>query len=270
MKHTMDIATFTIREVFGFRVTRTIFSIALLMPLIAWVFSQLFMLEVTKVALDAMVGGSYLLGIVFLLSTVVTLLGKDIGEHVCYFFLPPPIQRYSYILGRFLGAMIVLSLLYLLLLVGTEVLIVLSFKHELAIHRHGIDWMTGVMIVWTAWYQSVSLMGAIFFICAWATGVAEMLVFSSSAAFIYWVFPPILAAMKAKNDVDGLVSDGLKQSIEGIAWLFPDMTGGSIVLAYEHGITISSTVLVAHALGHLGYAALMLGLAVMIFSKRNL
>ncbi|MDQ6978826.1 MAG: hypothetical protein Q9M09_01465 [Mariprofundaceae bacterium] len=270
MKNILTIAAFTVRELLGFRVTRTLFAITALLPLLAWAFSQLFMLEIAKVQLDVMVGGAYLLGVVFLLSTVVTLLGKDIGEQVCYFFLPPPIERYSYVLGRFLGSVVVLTLLYTLLLVGVELLIWISLQYDTSIHRHGINWIAGIMIGWTAWYQTISLMGAVFLICAWATGVAEMLVFSSSAAFIYWVFPPILAGMKGRSDADPLVSESLKQSLDGLSWFFPDMTGGSIVLAFEHGISISNIVIMQHALGHLGYTALMLGLAIIIFSKRSL
>lgn len=270
MMHIWNITGFTVREILGFRVTRTLFAITALLPIMAWVFSQLFMLEIAKVQLDVMVGGAYLLGIIFLLSTVVTLLGKDIGEHVCFFFLSPPVERHSYILGRFLGSLAVLTLLYLLLLIGTEVLIGLSLHYDRLPYRHGIDAMTGVMITWIAWYQTISLMGAVFLICAWATGVAEMLVFSSSAAFIYWVFPPILAALKAKNDIEQLVSENLKVSLEGLSWFLPDMTGGAIILAFEHGVPISNTVIAIHAAGHFGYAAIMIGLAVIVFSKRNL
>jgi len=270
MSHLWNIASFTVKELLGFRVTRTLFALTTLLPLIAWFFSGLFMLETTKVQLDVIVGGAYLLGIIFLLSTVVTLLGNDIGERVCFFFLPPPVQRHSYLLGRFLGSIIVLTILYLILFIGVEVLIWMSIQSEPENHRHGITWITGLVIAWTAWYQTISLMGVVFLVCSWASGVAEMLVFSSSAAFIYWVFPPILSAVKAKNDVDHIVSDGLRQSIEGLAWLLPDMTGGSIVLAFEHGIPVSSIMMAQHAAGHLGYAAMMIGLALFVFSKRNL
>ncbi len=270
MRHVWHIARFTMLETLGYRVTRTIFAFALLLPVFAIIFSKLFMLEVTKVQIDVMAGGSYLLGIVFLLSTVVTLLGNDLGSRVCFFFLIPPVQRTEYLLGRFFGIVAVVTLLYLLLLITTEILVWISLRDEIPFYRHGISWMTGIMVAWTAWYQTISLLSVVFLVCTWASGTAEMLVFSSSAAFIYWVFPAILVAIQAKNNIEHTTPELLIQIIKAVTWLLPDMTGGSLVLAFEHGIAISTSSIILHAGGHLGYTIIMLLIAIFIFSKRNL
>ncbi|MDQ6975850.1 MAG: hypothetical protein Q9M22_04695 [Mariprofundaceae bacterium] len=240
------------------------------LPVFAFLFSKLFMLEVSKVQIDVMAAGAYLMGIVFILSTVVTLLGNDLGSKVCYFFLTPPIRRQDYLLGRFFGLVVVVTLLYIVLLIGVEGLVWYSLEYEDPFYRHGISWITGVMVAWTAWYQTLSLLSVIFMICTWASGVAEMLVFSSSAAFIYWVFPAILSAIQAKNDIDSIVSDKLANIIEMLAWLLPDMTGGSLVLAFEHGIAVDYQVVFMHAAGHLGYTIIMMLLAFLIFMRRDL
>jgi|UPI000377DA83 hypothetical protein len=267
MKASLIIARFTIEEMLGLRVSRILFVLAILLPVAAWVFSRFFLLELLKVQLDVMSAGAYLLGIVFILSCVVNLLGRDIGDKVCHFYLSPPITRHAYFLGRFFGVVAVLLSLYLVILLGSGSLLWLN--GDLAATTYGVTGKTVFILAWVAWYQSVSLLGVVFFIASWATGMAEILLFSTAAAGVMWLFPPILEVLNSPVMAQE-VPTTIATILNTIAWLLPDMTGGKIILAASHGQLLDGLAMLMHALGHLGYALAMLALGLLFFLRRDL
>ncbi len=269
MSRIMTIAWFTMHEIFGFRVARTLVVMTMLLPVFAWIFSQLFMLEVLKVQIDVMTAGAYAGGVLFVLVVVVPLLGNDIGNRVCYFYLPPPMDRDIYLLGRFIGCALALLAMFSLFLLLSLALIQWGMHTQDEVRRHGIGLDTGLLLAWTAYYQTLSLLAAVFLVCAFATGLAEMLVFSSCAALAFWAFPPVLQALQSQ-EIQEDVPASVMQLIHGVQWLLPDMSGGAIVLASEHGIELSASQLLLHAGGHIGYAIAMLASSLLLFRRRDL
>ncbi len=269
MTRIRNLALYSFRELMGMLVVRITLTAAALLPLAAWIFSEFFLMELTKVQLDVMTAGSYLLGMVLILIAVVPMLGADIGGRLCYFYLVPPVSRNEYVLGRFLGAALLLLLLFAVLLAGSETLITVALEYAPADRRHGIDWETGLLIAGTACYQSMTLLAAVFFIAAWATGFAELLLFSIAACALFWIMPPVLEAMKNPFLMEG-VPAWIVALVHGIAWLLPEMNAGQFILAELHGQATDYTMLLLHFLGHLGYVLIMLMACLLIFARRDL
>ncbi len=269
MMHIKNLALYSFRELMGMLVVRITLAVAVLLPLAAWIFSQFFLMELTKVQLDVMTAGSYLLGMVLILIAVVPMLGADIGGRLCYFYLMPPVSRSEYMLGRFIGAALLLLLLFAVLLAGSEALIAMALEHAPADRRYGISWETGLIIAGTACYQSITLLAAVFFIAAWATGFAELLLFSIAACALFWIMPPVLEAMKNPFLMVG-VPTWIVSLVHGIAWLLPEMNAGQFILAALHGQATDYTMLLLHFLGHAGYALMMLMACLLMFARRDL
>jgi ABC-type transport system involved in multi-copper enzyme maturation permease subunit len=269
MNSTLEIMRFTTLEIMRMRVFHLLIAGAILLPVAALVFSNLFMLDIAKVQADVLIAGARILASVYILFVVVTLLGRDIGQKVCHLFLAPPLSRFSYLTGRFLGLLIGLLLLMIVVMLTSESSLLLTLNPDGEIGRNALPWHTGFSLAGFTFYQHVSLLAAVFLICTWATGLAEMLLFSVAVLFITWIVPPIILALQSPEVVSQFPA-AVAALVEAIGMILPQLNGGNIGLALAHGLPISFSDILWHLLEHTAYGVMMFGLALFIFSRRDL
>ncbi|MFC1545857.1 hypothetical protein ACFL4I_00380 [Pseudomonadota bacterium] len=259
---------FTVIEILQMRAFRGLLLIVLLiLPLAAVVFSNLFLLEMGKVRIDTLAAGERIIAALYILVIVVSLIGSDIARGTSYLFLTPPNTRRDYLIGRFLGVTTGLFILMLCAALGGEAVITLSMISDIPTYRHGLDYGNGALLAMFVFYQHISVLAAIMFICVWATGTAEMMVFSFGMIVLAWSLPAVLQAMQSREVLQH-VPESVAVLLKSISYLFPKLNGAEIALALGHGLPITG--IIAHVAEHSGYALFMFGLALYTFSKRDL
>ena len=269
MNSTLEIMRFTALEVIRMRIFHVLIASAVLLPVTALVFANLFLFEIAKVQADVLISGARILASIYILFIAVTLLGRDIGQKVCHLFLAPPLSRFSYLTGRFLGLLAGLFFLMAIVMLTAEASLLLTLNPEGEIGRNALPWYTGLSLAGFTFYQHVSLLAAVVLVCTWATGLAEMLVFSVALLLLSWVVPPIILVLQSP-DVTSQFPSVVATIIEGVGMILPQLNGGNIGLALAHGLPISSVDIVWHIVEHTAYAFLMFGLALLAFSRRDL
>jgi len=269
MNSTLEIIRFTTLEIVRMRVFHVLIAGAFLLPITALVFSNLFLFEIAKVQADVLIAGARILATVYTLFVAVTLLGRDIGQKVCHLFLAPPLSRFSYLTGRFIGLLIGLFLLMLVVMITSEASLLLTLNPDGEYGRNALPWHTGLSLAGFTFYQHISLLAAVLLICTWATGLAEMLLFSVALLLITWIVPPIILALQAP-DVTSQFPTAVAALIETVGMILPQLNGGNIGLALAHGFPISYSDIAWHLLEHTAYAFMMFGLALQVFSRRDL
>ena len=259
----------TFLEVVQSRVYQVLLVMALLSPLFAYFLSSLFLVEIGKVYMDGVLAAVHFLSVIFTLFIVSSILVRDISHKVCYLLVVQPATRESYLMGRFFGFLVTLLILITvvgLVSIGAGFLI---FLDEMQLYVAGYTWSNISLLIFLHSFQYVSLLGFIFFIVSWATGLAEVMFFSMLGLTISWALPQVLVLLnpefggEQKNAV-------LFEFLRTVYQILPHLNGSDISLALTHGASLSFSAISLYILEHLGYAGVFLGLAVWVFNRRDL
>lgn len=269
MKYIRELGYFTALEVLQSRIYKILLLVCTLVPLTGIIFSNLFLVDLGKVYMDVMTGGAHLLALIFVLFLAAPLLARDIDQRICYILLIPPIQRWQYLCGRFAGLTIAFIVLMMVLtlcgLIGTWLFIDSNY----AMHQSDITALSVPLLVFFIFFQHISLIGLLFFFFSWATGTAEIMVFTIAAAIFAWIFPPILQALQ-DPEVARQIPEWLQALLQAFYQMLPHLNGGDIALALAHGERIEMLATLAYCTEHLSYAIIALLLAIIAFRHRDL
>ncbi len=244
-------------------------AVLLLLPLFAFIFANLFMMNIGKVFIDALAGLNHLIATVFILFFIVPLLARDIESRVCYLLLTPPVSRLQYILGRFTGVVFTFFALMLLLILSGTLFTLLLLQGSLPIYHAGLESSTVASLIFFQLFHYLSLIGITFFIFSWATGMAEIMLFTSAVTFFSWSFPPVLAALKSP-EASRDMPVWMNTLLDSIYQILPHLNGNQITLMLGHGISVSLQEIAAYCLEHLTYTAAGVILAALFFRRRDL
>lgn len=259
---------FTLLEIFNMRAFQLLILASLiLLPLAATVFSNLFLLDIGKVRMDVLIAGNRIIATLYILVIAVMLMANDISKGMIHIFLTPPSGRKEYMIGRFIGLFTGLATILITSAIGDEAVLWLTFSEQPAVYQHGLEIGDGFLLALFTFYQHISVLAAILFICTWATSLAEMFVFSSGILMLAWTLPPVLNAMKT-SEVLQRTPEWIALFLKNISYLLPNLNGAEIGLALANGLPIIS--IWPHFLEHTCYALLMLGLALFSLSRRDL
>jgi len=269
MNCTLETTRITVHEIVRMRTFQILAATIILLPLVAIVFSNIFIFDIGKVRIDVLVAGSRLLATTYILFIAVTLMGRDIGQKTCYQFLMPPISRHAYLTGRFTGLLLCLLLLMILSMVSGELLISITFSETAEIYRRGLSHGTGLSMAFLIFFQHISLLAMVLMICSWATGLAEMLIFSLAGIFLSWILPPIIQALQTEEVIQH-VPPIVAAFTNIIGSILPQLNGGDIALALAHGLSMNTSDIIWHLVEHSSYALIMFAMALIIFFRRDL
>jgi len=243
------------------------FTALILVPLAATVFSNLFLLDIGKVRMDVLIAGNRIIAALYILAIAVMLMANDVSKGMIHIFLTPPSSRRDYLIGRFFGLLVGFVVVLLAAGIGSEVVLGLTFSEKIEVYRHGLERGDGLLLALFTFYQLISILAAVMFICAWATSLAEMFVFSAGFLLLSWLLPPVLQAMKSAEVLQH-TPEWIVSLLNGVAYILPSLNGSEIGLALAHGLPISS--IWPHIFEHASYALLMLGLALIALLRRDL
>lgn len=263
------IGKLTCLELLQNRAMRSLMAFLLLFPFASFIFTNLFLMDIGKVFVDAMAGLSHLVGIVYILFFAAPLLARDIEARVCYFLLTPPVSRNQYLLGRFAGISTIFILLLVVLSITGTLCAWLVLEGNFAVYHSGLTLSRIAVLAFFQFFHYISLLGIALFIFSWASGMAEIMLFTSLVTLLCWVFPPIIQAMQNPEVVKDIPL-WITQLLDAVYGLLPHLNGSEIALALAHGVSIGAVPTTYYALEHISYAVIAVILSMWLFSKRDL
>ncbi len=270
MKYWVNIAGLTLLEVVQGRVFQILLATTLLAPLFGAILSSLFMMDIGKVYMDGVMAFVHFTSMVFVLFITASLLARDIEQKTCYLLVVQPASREAYLMGRFFGFVLVYILMIGLLVIESVMIGELIFFGKPDIYLAGYSWLNMSLLIFLHSFQYIALLGLIFFIVSWATGLAEIMFFSTMGLVLSWVFPQLLLVMGQSHSAEESPVF-LYQMFELIYQLLPHLNGANIALLLTHGDeSLTITDMSIYMMEHIGYAGVLLGLALWMFRKRDL
>lgn len=255
------IALNTFREAIRQRVMYGILVVALGLNLFSLVLGEMSLHEEARVARDVGLGGVSLFGSITAIVLGVSLLYGEIQRRTIHTIVSKPIERYEFVLGKYLGMAATLSLLVVVFAI--EMLLVLELQDVPLSAR------LGKALVLASFEVLVVAAIAIFF-SSFSTPFLSG-VFTFGFFFVGRVTPELRAAVEsAKSDlIRGIAEVALK--------IVPDLhlfsVSGSVMEGQHvtvHGGDFVPWSYVASAGGSaLLYIAMLLALAIVIFHRRD-
>ena len=264
-----ELSRFTFIEIIQSRVFRLLVGGSLLIPLIAVIIASLFMADVGKVYLDVVLSGAHFVSIVFTLFIAASLLAKDIDQRICYIILSAPIKRHQYILARYAGISIAFAVLALIMTIASYIGGYFYIGSLPDLYQSGFSTMMMPMMFFYVFFQYLSLISVAVFFFSWATGTAEIMLFTSSVILFSWVFPPVLAALQTE-ELASQTPLFLNQLIQLVYQFLPHLNGSDFALSIAHSLDINVKNLMLYMLEHSAYAGIALVLALLLFKRRDL
>ncbi|WP_018295310.1 hypothetical protein [Mariprofundus ferrooxydans] len=268
MNKLLTLAVFSLREILAAPAYRALIASTVVIGIGAMAISNLFLLETIKVELDFLWLGMSLLATVYMLVVAVGLLAQDFTQGIAYLFLPH-MSRQTYLLARISGIVAGLLLLLALMMLVATATVAWGLHHTPAGQTHGITWWSPAILTGMALLQSLTVLSIVIFTCSWASGLVEMILFSTVFTALAYLLPSVIQAMTS-TEVMAQVPEWAAILIHAVDYLFPDMTGAQMVLAVVHGLPVPSAALVWFVISQVGYIMILSAVGFLIFVRRDL
>jgi ABC-type transport system involved in multi-copper enzyme maturation permease subunit len=256
--HIWAIARNTFREASRDKILYALLFFAILMIGSAIALGQLSLHEEARLVRDVGLGGIALFSVLIAIFVGSSLVYKELDRKTVFTIIPKPLHRYEFILGKFLGMMMVLTIM-----VG---IMTATLAALLALQGSGLDGALGKAVLLL--YVEVLVITAVALLFS-AFSTPFLSAFFTLGIFVLGRAMPDIQAISHKLGSAGAL-------LRVIAFVVPDlhlffvsgsMVGGERVSVHESYVDWSY---VAVACGYgLGYAAVMLLLAAIIFRKRD-
>lgn len=268
MNKLLTLAVFSLREILAAPAYRVLLASTLVIGIGAMAISNLFLLETVKVELDFLWLGMSLLATVFMLVVAAGLLAQDFTQGIAYLFLPH-MSRQTYLLARVSGIIAGLLLLLVLMMLIAIATVTWGLHHTQAAQTHGIAWWSPAILIGMALLQSLTVLSIVIFTCSWASGLVEMILFSTVFTALAYLLPSVMQAMTSA-EVIAQVPGWTAMLIHTVDYLFPNMTGAQMALAVVHGLPVPSVELFWFVASQIGYIMIMSAAGFLIFARRDL
>jgi Cu-processing system permease protein len=263
MNRLVAIAVNTFREAIREKLLAVILVFACLLIVSAFGVGKLSLHEELRVIRDLGLGGISLFGKVLAVVAGVNLVYKEIERKTLYAFIPKPIHRWQFVLGKYLGLALTLTAqMALMAIVLCLTLVAQDSAPDGALVR-------ALVLLWV---EALVVTAVAVFFSTFSTPFLSGL-FTVGIFVIGRSTPDLKALITAKlKDAPGLAA-----AVEWSLQLLPDlhlfyvsggMVGGKYASVNAADFVSWSYVASSSAYGAL-YAACVLGLAILIFSRRD-
>lgn len=263
----LGLAYITFKEGIRNRALFGIFIMALLMFAVTLALTNLFMKDITKVAVDLSLSTISFSGLLMVIFIGTNLLAKDIDKKTIYMVLSRPISRSQYIVGKYLGLclLVLISVLFLGVISSLPVYAsALSYKNPQSIFN------------WSVY--GIAILG----IALKLTLVASVIVFFASfttTSFITLILTIVTYLIGSTNEVvKGLVdakmegvtiSPFLAKIINAVYFVFPNLSSFDLKIQAAHGLTLPPGYILWLIIYWFFYNAIMVALSALIMRRRE-
>jgi len=257
MTNVWTVATNTFREAVRDRVLYNLVFFALLMMGAGILVGQISIGIEESVIVSLGLTAISVIGIFIAVFIGVGLVSKEMDKRTLYALLAKPVERWEFLLGKFVGLIMTLTLNTAAMTVGLY-FVLWTVKHPLT----GSDAYVMVAVYLILLKLALIVALAMLFSCFTTPFLAILF---TLGLYLAGLFAEELRTMKTVN-----LTESTMRMFRGISYLLPNFENFNVMGAVAHGRGVSR-VLVLQDTGYaLLYAAMVLAAAAMIFSKRNL
>jgi Cu-processing system permease protein len=251
------VALNTFREAVRDRVLYNLVFFALVMMASAILVGQI-SIDIEQIVIVSL--GLSAISIIGLLISVfigVGLVSKEIDKRTLYALLAKPLRRWEFILGKFAG-------LALTLTVNTAAMAAGLFL-ALFYVKHSIEWAdTGVLVAVYFILLKLALVVALAMLFSCFTTPLLAILFTAGL-YIAGLFVHEMRALQG-----GLIDPALRRLLQWISYLLPNFENFDVMGAAAHGRAIPGALIAQNTVYAALYCAIVLAVAAAIFSQRNL
>jgi ABC-type transport system involved in multi-copper enzyme maturation permease subunit len=244
-----------------------VMGIALLMFLATIAITSMFGYQISKVAMDLNLSVVAFTGLLLCFFVNINIMAKDIDKRTIYCVLSKPISRSEYILGKYFGtlSLILISIVFLAGF-GAVMIALIQWSTSSGGFKDFL-WMSYIQAVVYEIEMFLILNAVIIFFSSFSSSSFLTLLYSIATYIIGQTIEDVIQFLKISNQMDGIVNQSFWSALE---YLFPNFSAFDIKVFASHGMLMThghSLVLFFYSLL---YTSLLLFLAVLIFSRREL
>jgi Cu-processing system permease protein len=257
MRRVGVVALNTFREAVRDRVLYNLVFFALLMMTAAIVVGQISIGIEDSVIVSLGLSAISVIGLLIAVFIGVALVSKEMDKRTLYALLAKPVRRWEFLLGKFGGLVLTLAVNTAAMALGL-LLVMLYVKHSL--ERT----------------DTVVLVAVYFILLKLALVVALALLFScfttSLLAILYTAGLYIvgLYVQELKNLPVDVMSPGMALFTRRLAYLLPNFENYNVMAMAAHGRAVPSALILQNTLYTAVYCAVVLSVAAVVFSRKNL
>jgi len=259
------VAVITFKEGIRNRAVYGISLFALMMMAVNLLISDMIMQEVGKVSVDIALSSISFLGLLLVLFVGINLLAKDLDKRTIYMVLARPISRGEYIIGKFLG-MVLLIVVTMSILCMFAVASIFLVKMRYSGYFPRFSWpMIFLSISFTT--LSLILLSALSFLFAsFASTSFISLILTIAAYIIGHSMTDVKALVEASQDK---VSPVTLKVVQAAYYIFPNLSIFDIKTQAAHDLAIPMSYIFWAVSYGLVYTCIVITIASLIFRKRE-
>lgn len=259
------LARITFKEGVRNRVLIGILFFAALLSLLNLIFAQMFTYDLSKVSVDLGLSMVSIAGLAVIFFMGINLLARDFEKRTIYMVISRPIARWQYVLGKFLG---------LMLMVAVSVVVIGGFAGG----------SVKIIMLWAPDYVPPDYAWSIFGLSLFfaflslliVTALAQLFTSVTTSSFIallltacaYFIGQNVEMVRKMFADKDDL-SFFSSTLIEVVTWVFPNLSAFDLKTAAGYGLPLDGWSMIWLALYGISYVAVTLILTIFIFQRRE-
>lgn len=257
MRNIWTVATNTFREAVRDRVLYNLVFFALLMMGAAILVGQISIGIEDSVIVSLGLTAISVIGIFIAVFIGVGLVSKEIDKRTLYALLAKPVQRWEFLLGKYGGLVLTLTVNTAAMAVGLYVAL-WTVKHPL----ERSDWYVLVAVYLILLKLALIVALAMLFSCFTTPFLAILF---TAGLYVAGVFAEDLRTMQAVG-----LAPGTMKLLRGISYVLPNFENFNVMGAVAHSRGVSASLVWQDTWYALLYASLVLATAAVVFSRRNL
>lgn len=242
----------TFREAIRDKILYAILFFAMLMMMAALVLGEMSLGHPVKVTTDMGLTAISLFGVLIAIFTGVSLVHKEIDKRTIYTIISKPINRYQFILGKYLG-MVLTALVQIVTLTAVFTLLILYQQQYIDFNIY--------LAVFLYWMEIMLVISVALFCSSFTTPF-----FSGLFTFFIFLFGRLMP------DIYLVISKTEDQVVRGLlkaTTILPNLSLLNVGNRVVHGELISTTDVLVNSAFALSYIAGFLFLAIVFFSRRD-
>lgn len=257
MKRAGVVALNTFREAVRDRVLYNLLFFALVMMAASIIAGQISIGIEEKVIVTLGLSAISLIGLLISIFIGVGLVSKEMDKRTLYAVLAKPVRRWEFLVGKFAG--LVLTLAVNVAAMGIGLFLALIYVKP-ALERGDATVLTAVYFIWLKLALVVAL--ALLFSC-FTTPLLAIL-------FTAGIYIVGLYVQELRNMPVQVMSRGMTLFTKGLSYVLPNFENFNIMAMAAHSRQVPGTLIAQNTLYAAVYCAIVLSVAVLVFSRRNL
>lgn len=257
MKRAGVVALNTFREAVRDRVLYNLLFFGLVMMAASIIAGQISIGIEEKVIVTLGLSAISLIGLLISIFIGVGLVSKEMDKRTLYAVLAKPVRRWEFLVGKFGG--LVLTLAVNVAAMGIGLFLALIYVKP-ALERGDATVLTAVYFIWLKLALVVAL--ALLFSC-FTTPLLAIL-------FTAGIYIVGLYVQELRNMPVQVMSRGMTLFTKGLSYVLPNFENFNIMAMAAHSRQVPGALIAQNTLYAAVYCAIVLSVAVLVFSRRNL